>query len=354
MRGSGPAARPLRPPFRGFCDFMSDAKVTILVSPRERFSLSGESLDSIHENTAEPFEMVYVDGGSPPHVQREIEERRRAYGFELIRTDHVLTPNEARNLGLAKVRTPWVVFVDNDVKVERGWLASLVEAGEANGADLVGPLYLQEVDGKRETHMVGGSAGFYEEDGKRRFQEEHLHFGKQASEINHEIESGPTELLEFHCMMARKTALDRHGPLDEDLLTAMEHIDLCLDVRRSGGLVWLCKESRIAYVVPPPFEATDLPYFMLRWCHEWNEHTLRHFAQKWEMDPEDPYIERELRWATSHREIALRHATWPLGRIAGWMKYHGPKAIGQPFARWFERWLVADVAKRRDAAMGRG
>lgn len=331
---------------------MKPARVTILVSPRERFSLSGASLDSIYANTREPFEMIYVDGGSPPTAQREIEERRDRYGFDLIRTDHVLTPNEARNLGIAKLQTPWVVFVDNDVTVEPGWLAHLVEAGEAQGADLVGPLYMQESNGIRKSHMVGGTAGFYEEQGRRRFREAHLHHGKQIEELEASMTSGPTELLEFHCLMARRSALDRHGPLDEELMTAMEHVDLCLEVRESGGLVWLCMESRVTYVVPPPFDASDLPFFVLRWSKEWNERTLRRFVEKWQVDPEDPYVAHELGWAERHREIALGYVMWPLGKLAARMKYHGPRAFGRWLTNRVERRLTARVAARRAAAIG--
>jgi GT2 family glycosyltransferase len=330
---------------------MSDPKVTILVSPRERFSWSARCLDSIHENTDEPFEMVVVDGGSPPAVQSEIEERGQRYGFELIRSDYVLTPNEARNLGLAKVRTPWVVFIDNDVMVEPGWLTHMLEAGEKNDADLVGPLYLQDVGGVRKSHMAGGTAGFYEHEGRRRFREAHLHHGREPEDLVREIESGPTELLEFHCLMARMSALERHGPLDEQLMTTMEHIDLCLNVREAGGLVWLCMESRVTYLVPPPFDAEDLPFFVLRWSREWTEQTLRHIVEKWQLDPNDPYVDHSLRWAEHHREIALREAMWPLGRIAGRMKYHGLRTLGDRLAHWVESRTVAREIRRRHAAL---
>ncbi len=87
-------------------------QVTIVVVPRERFSYARPSLESILQLTDIPFKLVYVDGGSPAPVRRYLDARAKGQGFEVIRTDHYLPPNTARNLGLARfggasqVRTP--------------------------------------------------------------------------------------------------------------------------------------------------------------------------------------------------------------------------------------------------------
>ena len=84
---------------------MATATVTIISVPRERFSLTERSLEDIHANTRYPFEMIVVDGGSPPRVRRQIDRARERHGFRLLRTDCYLSPNEARNLGLREVET---------------------------------------------------------------------------------------------------------------------------------------------------------------------------------------------------------------------------------------------------------
>lgn len=331
---------------------MSQPEVTVVVSPRERFSFSEQSLESIYSDLSTPFELVYVDGGSPPHIRRAIERLHREHGFTLIRTDAVLTPNEARNLAIEEVDTPWVMFVDNDVLIEPGWLGRLVEAGKANDAQLVGPLYMQDAGKGPEVHMAGGKAAFHEENGKRIFKEAHSHFGATLEDARKIVHSGPVELLEFHGMMASKAALDEHGPLDESLRTTMEHIDLCLDVRERGGTVWLAMDTTITYVVPPPFEPTDLGYFVLRWCTDWNRSTLDRFAQKWKLDPDDPYIPMEMQWAESHRELVLNELAWPLGKIGARLKYHEAKPIGKRIVDWLEdRYAAPLLAERRAAGL---
>ncbi|MEQ9667577.1 glycosyltransferase family 2 protein [Coleofasciculus sp. G2-EDA-02] len=48
---------------------MSHPPTTIVVSPRERFSYTQTSLESIYEHTHIPFNLVYVDGNSPKLVR---------------------------------------------------------------------------------------------------------------------------------------------------------------------------------------------------------------------------------------------------------------------------------------------
>ncbi len=105
-------------------------RVTIVVVPRERFSCAAESLDSIYQHTTMPFELVYVDGGSPPSVQRYLQTQAREKGFQLLRTESFLSPNRARNLGLREVKTAYLVFIDNDVIVSPRWLETLIECAE--------------------------------------------------------------------------------------------------------------------------------------------------------------------------------------------------------------------------------
>ena len=73
--------------------------------PRERFSYSETSLESILANTPSPFDLLYIDGGSPPPVDDYLRRKAAERQFRLIRTEHFLSPNAARNLAAAAVRT---------------------------------------------------------------------------------------------------------------------------------------------------------------------------------------------------------------------------------------------------------
>ena len=50
------------------------ARVTIVVSPRERFEQAEMSLSSCFDLTVTQFQMVYIDVGSPRYIAHRSEE----------------------------------------------------------------------------------------------------------------------------------------------------------------------------------------------------------------------------------------------------------------------------------------
>ena len=295
---------------------MNTADVTIVVTPRERFSMAERSLESIYDQTDYPFKLIYVDGGSPRSVKRSLEEQSRRRGFKLIRADHFLSPNQARNISIPLVETKYVVFVDNDVVVGPGWLRALHRCAEDTGAWLVGPLYCVGPIEDEMIHMAGGEARIVEDDGRRRFREAHLHCGRHLPDVRDRLKRTSCELLEFHCMLARREVFDRIGLLDEGLLSDREHIDLCLEVRKAGGLVIFEPAAVISYLPATSFAWSDLPFYLLRWSDVWNRASLQYFNQKWAL-PDDP---RDIHyaWLSDHRRLAFKWLKDPLLRLVGW------------------------------------
>src|SRR5437660_8455617 len=54
-------------------DQMGLPAVTVIVVPRERFSSVPRSLECVYRDTNVPFNLVYVDGGSPEKTKRYLE-----------------------------------------------------------------------------------------------------------------------------------------------------------------------------------------------------------------------------------------------------------------------------------------
>lgn len=259
--------------------------VTIVVVPRERFSLSEASLQTIFEHTAVPFRVVYVDGHSPKHVRHYLEAKAEAGLIELVRSERFLSPNQARNLGLARVTTPWVVFVDNDLLVTPGWLETLLACAEECGAALVGPLYYEGNPADRIIHMAGGDLSLEGEFGRRQFTTVHRFQGLTVDDAPGPLRRESCGFVEFHCMLARTDLFEEIGTLDEDLMNTREHLDLCMRARQAGREVWFEPASVVTYAAPPPLSWRDAPYFMLRWSEAWTSHSLRHFCAKYGIDP---------------------------------------------------------------------
>lgn len=297
---------------------MLEPLVTVVVVPRERFGVTRRSLEAIYASTAGPFPLVYVDGGSPTRVRRYLADQARARGFTLVRRDHYLTPNQARNLGMREVRTRYVAFIDNDAVPAPGWLDKIVECAETTGAWIVGPMYLIGEPERQEIHMAAGDARIEERPTGRRFVERHRFAGKRPAEIRAHLRRMPCEQVEFHCMLVRTEVFERLGPLDEALRTMAEHTDLCMLVRREGGEVYFEPDAVVTYITSGRFTLADYGYFSWRWGAAATDASIARFREKWDLPAGEDGLESFARWTAAHRHIPLQPIQARLQRAFGW------------------------------------
>jgi GT2 family glycosyltransferase len=263
-------------------------------------------------------------------------------GFELVRVDHYLTPNMARNIGAARVRTPYMVFVDNDVVVAPGWLAPLVECSEATGAAVVGPLNFEGRPLHEKVHFAGGETHIEmsgENGAVRRRLIDHIHKKTPAS-------AEETEVAEFHCMLVRSEVFRRLGGLDEKMLSTRENLDFCLTVREAGEKVFLEPRSRITYLAPRPLRIADVPYFALRWSDAWDRSSFHYLRDKWKLE-EDAYFQRQyanLGWR--------RRGLMMQGGLLRWIPSSRIRSLIERAVRPLERSVNGFVARRFSAKHG--
>jgi GT2 family glycosyltransferase len=330
---------------------MPGSLVTIVVVPRERFCVARRALEAIYSNTPGPFALVYVDGGSPSRVRRYLQAEAHARRFTLVRRDHYLTPNEARNLSLPHIHTRYAVFIDNDAVPAPGWLDKLVECAEATGAWIVGPLYLIGEPEQQEIHMAAGDARIEDRPTGRRFVERHRFAGKRPAEVRTHLRRMPCEQVEFHCMLVRMEVFERFGPLDEGLRSMAEHTDLCMLTRRAGGEVYFEPDSVVTYITSGGFSLADYGYFAWRWSAAANKASIARFREKWELPGDEEGMASASRWATAHRHIPLKPVQERLERAFGWRwgRWLGQNVL-LGLERRLNRWWAPPVAPPRPAA----
>jgi GT2 family glycosyltransferase len=305
---------------------MTNSQVTIVVSPRERFSYTCESLESIFNYTKIPFELVYVDGNSPAKVRNYLEIKAQEKGFHLIRTNYYLSPNHARNLGLAEVKTKYVVFLDNDVIVAPGWLESLIDCAETTNATVVGPLTCHEEPVHKVVHCAGGESHIVvDTTGRRRLREKMYKQGHQVADVRSQMVRSQTELCEFHCMLVRTEIFQQVGYFDEAFLNTKEHVDFCMTVIQAGGTVYFEPDSVVTYIPAPPLEWSDLHFYMLRWSNAWELASLKRLREKWQL-AEDEYFQHKYKILGWRRKNSI---LLPLARklVFGWEHSRLEKAL---------------------------
>lgn len=281
---------------------MPSPRATIIVVQRERFGMTQESLDSLYENT-EDMDVIYVDGNSPPRIRDMLKKASEERGFRLIRKETYITPNQARNIGVAAADTEYVVFVDNDVLFSPGWLPALIACADEENADIVAPLTCQGLPAHTEIHHAGGDyapggdmAGFFENNPEygRAFDEVMHGHAQKVEDYQGRLRRQQTGMCEFHCALVRRKVFEETGPLDEKLLSTKEHIDFSMTVRQAGGSVWFEPASVITYVFPcraRPMNPEDWPFFCLRWSDAYGTRSLDHFISKWNLKPRADYVE---------------------------------------------------------------
>lgn len=303
---------------------------TIAFVPREVFSGTQRSLEGLFERTDAPFDLVCIDGNSPPEVASYLEAAASQKGFALLRSESYLTPNQVRNLAIQWAREhtkpEYIVFIDNDVLVRAGWLNALLDCAEATGAGAVGPAYFEGLPECSRLHMFGGDCRIeVDGEGRRSYLERHEHAHTPVADLSEPLVRRETELIEFHTLLVRMSAFDEIGLLDEGLLCQTEHGDLSMTLRLAGYSIWLEPDSKITYLPPQNMTKADRRFFFLRWSEAWYEANELHFTQKWGLCPESR--NRSQSWVREHRSLGTTYKK----RLRKWLGRKWARSIEKRF-----------------------
>ena len=295
---------------------MSQPKVTLIITQRERFGFTQVSLESILADDSYPFDLIYVDGGSPGHICEYLQEKASQHDFmTVIRRDRYLKTNEARNLALPLAQdSDYVAFLDNDVIVEQGWLKSLVNCAEEEQAALVAPLIfegnpkLPEKD--KLVHIAGAMLQYKQkESGKATLNIYHkMHHAKLGHQ---QLERKLVDCIEFHTNLVRRSLLDK-VILEPDCDSLNSHVDMCLQTKVLGEKVVLEPQARVTFINPllvSGFDRDDIQLHFFRWSEKNLQTSLNKMQQKWNLDPKHPFLWEFHRWAILNRQLPLKWAT---------------------------------------------
>lgn len=256
--------------------------VTIGFVARERFSKAASCLERLFDCTALPFRLVIVDGNIPRRYRDEMEKVLQGRSnVQVIRKDHYLLPNRARNLVIQHCDDEYLCLIENDVLVREGWLSRLLTVCEDYPADVAAPVLLEPGEDQTD-HFHGdprlGQVEEWLEDGRvrRRILPGQPPGPPGATHV-------PIQFPESHCLLFRRAVLARIGPLDEEL-TSRDFIDLCLQLHHARAVVVLDTGCRVTVQPPPPVEAEERDFSLFRWDTRranWSHHRIQ---QRWNLE----------------------------------------------------------------------
>lgn len=312
---------------------------SVVVVPRERFTSLPVSLRSLFATVDVEVPVVVVEGATPPETRAELHSLARERPFELVSLPYMVKPNEARNIGVTKTSTEYVVIADNDIEYEPGWLRALEDHAVEHDSDAVAPLIFIGPPAKTVIHHAGGMLSAARVDGGIRLSEVHRLMDVRLDDLDGPFPEPHNHVCEFHCMMARRALLDEMGGLDERLITR-EQIDFALRTFALGAKTTFAEKAWVTYMAREDFDEVDLRYHLFRWADPFVVESLDALEETWGVT-----VDREMyrySWAASHR-VRAAETTYPRRR----------RLLGKDrFGRWVVDPLGRNVLEEQRALRG--
>ena len=188
----------------------SNEAITVVMTARDRFSLTEDCIEHLKAHTPQPFHLIVVLGGAPKEFENRLRERYEKI-TTLVFEPRFLNCSEARNIGLKLAKTRLSVCMDNDVFPRPGWLPPLLHCENETSAGLVVPLILED-----ETHIhCAGNDMFITKRGGRSIVCKVLPYHQQPVSEGTNIKRREIDYGEMHLQLIDTRAALALGVYDE-------------------------------------------------------------------------------------------------------------------------------------------
>ena len=261
----------------------SKPRATIVMTARERHVLTERSIASILANTPPPFRLIYADGATPAPLWRRLVTRASRGEFEIFDPGPDPWPTHVRREVLDLVDTDYIVFIDNDVLVEPGWLDALVKCADETGAGAVGPLYLIGAEDDRAIHMSYGALDWRLTPSGLVMKEDHVDSGHDEPDEGSLVRQR-CDFVEYHCVLVRTEAVRDGTAFDPGIVCVHEHIHLALTLAQRGYPTWTEPASRVTYLSKEPWTLGEVPHRRARWSMAACDASIAAFCRRWGVD----------------------------------------------------------------------
>ncbi len=267
-----------------------DTQITIVMTIRENYSLTLQTIEGLVEFTTLPYRFIFVDYNTPDFIMQEIKKKS---AIEIVVSDSPY-PSVSMKSVVPLINTPYTVFLDNNISFSHRWLENLLLCMEQNNAGIVGPVYLWKTN---LIHMFGGDIVIK----NKHFIEKHGLIDYPTNVIPR-LKTRKCDYAEYHCLMVR-TDLLKQGALDDSLRIIHQHIDLSLMAKKMGYDTYVTPNSVITYINEFKLLDYEIDFFRKRWDPVVAEKDIEHFCKKWNVLNDSGF--------SDVRKFLIRHANSP-------------------------------------------
>jgi len=140
-----------------------------------------------------------------------------------------------------------VLFIENDVVVQAGWLDALLRCADETRADVVAPLTCEGRPLHTVIHYVGtadtNQATFGADGTGLRDYHEAFHLqGCERTAVADQLRRRRTLACEMHCFMVRRAFLEQIGYFDP-MIVSKEYLDFSWGAEHAGRFLWVLLNS---------------------------------------------------------------------------------------------------------------
>jgi GT2 family glycosyltransferase len=281
---------------------------TVAVVPRDRFSATARTIQSILRGSPKGIRLIVVEGGAPARYRTAIERAVRGHKVEILRSDEFITANAAKNWVLREARDgEFLAFVENDNLVTPGWLERLIRACEEEEAEVARPMLFERKILRVHPHFdqrldriepIKTPCG----PGYR--------FRPRTAPLDADINSARrlSDVLETHCLLFRRPVFARIGEFDERITTRQE-VDLALQLKAAGARIVFEPAAQVTYLRPPPVRSDERDYFLMRWNPDAAVRSHAIIREKWNVEdlPSSLQFVQHRRAYTSYPRYAVHY-----------------------------------------------
>jgi glycosyltransferase involved in cell wall biosynthesis len=135
------------------------ASITVVIPTRNRLALLQEAIGSIEDQDLDAWSVIVVDDASDDDTPRWLADHTDPR-ISVIRLDRHGERTAARNLGLHEAQTPFVLFLDDDDRLQPHALARLLDALRDHDdavASIGGVTYFDDTGRRQDLPHVRGS-----------------------------------------------------------------------------------------------------------------------------------------------------------------------------------------------------
>lgn len=196
---------------------------------------------SLRKVSYRPIEIILVDNAS---TDESVAFTREHFPeVKIVQNDKNYMYARGNNEGIKIARGKILCLINNDVKVDPGFLEPVVQTFLADEAVVACQPKLLDLNSPEQFEYAGAAGGFIDRYGYP-FLRGRLFFtieedrGQYDSDTNLFWASGA-------CLFLRKVTLEEIGLLDEDFILHMEEIDLCWRIHLAGKQIRYVSASRV-------------------------------------------------------------------------------------------------------------